>query len=127
MLQEMVSLSTVAPVGSTSRDRFEAPAATDSPGTLSSFELAERLVQAWIRSDQHLRTLDGLNARLTRTRRYLDSAPPRRALAEAYVERLRQKRAACLAMLEAERRTALGLMRESDARAAGGRRRALGA
>ena len=109
MHHEMVSRSTVA------------------LGTLSSFELAERLVQVWIRSDRHLRALDGLNTRLTRARRYLESAPSRRALAEGYIERLRAKRAACLAMLRSERRWALALMEESDARAAGGRRRALGA
>jgi len=124
MLQEMVSRSTVALAESTFRDR----GATDGLlGALSSFELAERLVQVWIRSDRHLRTLEGLNTRLTRARRYLDSAASRRALGEAYVERLRAKRAACLAMLGAERREALALMKESEARADGGRRRALGA
>lgn len=128
MLQEMVSRSTVALAGSTSGDRGEGRVPADGVlGALSSFELAERLVQVWIRSDQHLRTLGGLNEQLTRARRYLDSAPPRRALGAAYVERLREKRAACLAMLKSERRTALALMGESDARAAGGRRRALGA
>ena len=118
----------VALAESTSRDRAEARAATDGVlGALSSFELAERLVQVWIRSDQHLQTLNDLNVRLTRARRHLASAPARPALGGAYVERLRAKRAACLAMLRSERRTALALMQESDARMAGGRRRAVGA
>ena len=128
MLQQTVSRSTVALAETTVMDRGETRIATDGVlGALSSFELAERLVQVWIRSDQHLRTLGSLNDRLTRARRYLASAAPRRELGAAYVERLREKRASCLELLRSERRTALALMKESDARAAGGRRRALGA
>lgn len=128
MLQETVSRSIIALAGSSARDRCGASVpAAGGLGVLSSFELAERLVQVWIRSDQHLRTLDALNDRLTRVRRYLTSTHPHRTLGAAYLERLRDKRARCLALLRSERRTAIALMTESDARAAGGRRRACGA
>ena len=127
MLQETVSRSIIALAGSSARDRSgsSVPAA-GGLGVLSSFELAERLVQVWIRSDQHLRTLDALNDRLTRVRRYLDfDSPPHRTLgARRTWSGCDDKRARCLALLRSERRTAIALMTESDARAAGGRRRA---
>jgi hypothetical protein len=128
MLQETVSRSNIALVGSTSRSHCgSCVRAAGVVGALSSFELAERLVQVWIRSDQHLRTLNDLNDKLAVARRYLASANSHRALGGAYLERLRDKRARCLAHLRSERRTALALMKESDARSAGGRRRACGA
>jgi hypothetical protein len=68
-----------------------------------------------------------LNRKLSAARRYLASANANRALGGAYLERLRDKRARCLAHLDAERRVALALMAESEARVAGGRRRACGA
>ncbi|APW62376.1 hypothetical protein [Paludisphaera borealis] len=128
MLQETVSRSNIALADATARERCgSCIRAAGVMGTLSSFELAERLVQVWIRSDQHLRTLDDLNDKLAVARRYLASATPHRALAGAYLERLRDKRTRCLAHLRSERRTALALMKESDERATGGRRRACGA
>jgi hypothetical protein len=89
--------------------------------------LAEELVQVWIRSDGHLRTLRDLNEKLTAVRRYLTSENANRALGGAYLERLRDKRGRCLALLNAERRRALALMAESEARDVVGRRRACGA
>lgn len=128
MLQQVVSRSNIALADSTARARCgSCVRAAGAAGALTSFELAERLVQVWIRSDQHLRTLNDLNAKLAVARRYLASTGPNRALGGAYLERLRDKRARCLAHLRAERRTALALMKESDARTARGWHRACGA
>jgi len=125
MLQETVSLH-VASAGSAGGCRLSCVGA--GPARIrSSFELAERLVQVWIRSDGQLRTLRDLNEKLAATRRYLASANANRALGGAYLERLRDKRARCLAHLHTERRTAMALMAESEARDSGGRRRACGA
>lgn len=128
MLQQVVSRSNIALADSTARARCgSCVRATGAARALSSFELAERLVQVWIRSDQHLRTLNELNAKLAVARRYLASTSPNRALGGAYLERLRAKRAYCLVLLRSERRAALSLMQESDARTTCGRRRACGA
>ncbi len=128
MLQQALSRSNIVLAGSTTRDcRIVCGRSVGGVEALSSFKLAERLVQVWIRSDRHLRTLNDLNSKLAVARRYLSSANPNRALGGAYLERLRDKRARCLIHLREERRTALALMCESDARTAGGRRRARGA
>jgi hypothetical protein len=127
MLHETISRFAGSSAGA-SRGRRLSCVGGGRPGRArSSFELAERLVQVWIRSDGHLRTLRDLNEKLTAARRYLASANANRALGGAYLERLRDKRARCLALLNAERRTALSLMAESEARGVGGRRRACGA
>jgi hypothetical protein len=136
MLQQMVARSNLtlagSRTGSAARDRVRVPVAVQARkrgpaacelDALSSFELAERLVQVWIRSDQQLKTLNDLNEKLTAVRGYLASANPNAALGGAYLERLRDRRARCLARLHCERRSALALMGECDARAAGGRRR----
>jgi hypothetical protein len=119
MLQQTVSQSNIVLTGSAVIARCgSCVRVAGAAGARSSFELAEQLVQVWIRSDRHLRTLNDLNNKLAVARRYLASTSPNRALGGAYLERLRDKRARCLAHLRAERRTALALMKESDARTA---------
>lgn len=89
---------------------------TDNLSALSHFELADQLVQIWIRNDRHLSKLDELKDQIEAARRYLSSAKSHRILGEAYLGRLQEKRSQCLLHVCSDRRLAVALVRESEAR-----------
>ena len=114
---------TILPARRPAPERLEShafgPIAT-SPGRggatreLSTFELADRLVQAWSRNERRLGELDGLDSGIAAGR----------GLAEAHLARLLSRRAACVAAARADASLAEELSREWDARHA--MRRAVG-
>ena len=84
-------------------------------------ELADRLVQIWVRGEERLGELDALGARIRETRRRLAATKDSRGLAEAYLGRLLARRDACRAEARADRRAAAALRQELAGRGRGRR------
>ena len=124
---------TILPARRPALERFEShafgPIAT-SPGRggatreLSTFELADRLVQAWSRNERRLGELDGLDSGIAAARRRLATTDAGRGLVETHLARLLSRRAACVSAARADASLAEELSREWDARHA--MRRAVG-
>src|SRR5690606_35292412 len=91
------------------------PLAARALADLTHFELAERLVQVWIRNQRNLRRLEELEARIEGANRRLASSERGRALVEAHRERPRTERLAILLRLRADDRLASALLDEFEA------------
>lgn len=91
---------------------------------LTTFDLADRLVQAWSRNERRLGELDVLDSSIASARRRLATTAAGRGLVEAHLARLLSRRAACAAEARADASLAQELSREWDARHA--MRRAVG-
>ncbi|WP_165244933.1 hypothetical protein [Paludisphaera soli] len=89
---------------------------TEDLSGLSSFHLADRLAQVWTRNARRLEGLDDLRDRIDAARRHLATSTAGRKLGEVYLRRLLEKQDACRAALRADRRAALALVRECEAR-----------
>jgi hypothetical protein len=89
---------------------------TEDLSGLSSFHLADRLAQVWTRNARRIEGLDDLRDRIAAARRHLATSASGRALGESYLRRLLEKQDACRAALRADRRTAMALVRECEAR-----------
>jgi len=92
------------------------PLAARALADLTHFELAERLVQVWIRNQRNLRRLEELEARIEGANRRLASSERGRALVEAHRERPRTERLAILLQLRADDRLASDLLDEFESR-----------
>lgn len=92
------------------------PPAARALADLTHFELAERLVQVWIRNQRNLRRLEELEARIEGANRHLASSDRGRPLVESYRERPRAERLALLLQLRADDRLASVLLDEFEAR-----------
>lgn len=84
--------------------------------SLSHFELAERLVQVWIRNRRNLNRLEELEARIEAADRRLASARPGRRIVEAHRERLLAERWEVLRRLRADGRLTGFLIDEFETR-----------
>ena len=100
------------------------PGRGGEPRELSTFELADRLVQAWSRNERRLGELDGLDSGIAAARRRLATTDAGRGLVETHLARLLSRRAACVSAARADASLAEELSREWDARHA--MRRAVG-
>lgn len=104
--------------------RVDAPAVAHPSGPLDDlagltpFLLADRLAQVWSRNARRLEDLDRLRDKIDAARRRLSSSSSGRALGEAYLRRLIEKKDACLASIRSDRRAAVGLVRECERRQA---------
>lgn len=98
------------------RSSAPGPSTADALALLSHFELAERLVQVWIRNQRNLDRLKELGASIKRADRRLASSRPGRRIVEAHRERLLAERSAVLSQLRADERVASALVDETDAR-----------
>lgn len=104
--------------------RIDTPAVAQPSGLLddlaglSPFLLADRLAQVWSRNARRLEDLDRLRDKIDAARRRLSASSSARALGEAYLRRLIEKQDACRAAIRADRRTAVGLVRECERRQA---------
>lgn len=87
-----------------------------SAAGLTHFELAERLVQVWIRNQRNLNRLEELGARIEKAERRWASTNRGRALVEAHRLRLEAKRRAVLLRLRGDDRLASALLEEIEAR-----------
>lgn len=86
------------------------------PSSLSHFELAERLVQVWLRNRRNLNRLEELEVRIGVADRRLASSRPGRRVVEAHRERLLAQRWEILGRLRADARLAEALVNEFEAR-----------
>ena len=92
------------------------PLAARALTDLTHFELAERLVQVWIRNQRNLNRLEELEARIERAKHRPASSDPGGPLMEGREERPRAERLAILLQLRADDRLASALLDEFEAR-----------
>ena len=103
---------------------FDAPRKSVEPAAtvnayrhLTTFELADRLVEAWSRNQRRLESLDAIDAGIASARRHLASPGGRQVgVARTRLALLSARRQACAAEAEADRRLAEALVREWESR-----------